>query len=229
MSILTDLKDLLFPRLCLACGTRLHPSEDMLCTSCHFKLPHTRLLHTPGNEIEKLFWGHFPIERASALLYYSRAGEVAHVLAHMKYHGRKDVCLKMGEMMADELEGTDFFEGVDCLIPVPLHPERLRKRGYNQSEWLARGIASRNEIPVCTDVLYRLRNNQTQTHKTAFERRTNTEGLFGLTPQSDRLIHRHVMLIDDVLTTGATLEACGEALSVIEGIRISILTLAWTR
>lgn len=131
--------------------------------------------------------------------------------------------------MADELEGTDFFEGVDCLIPVPLHPERLRKRGYNQSEWLARGIASRNGIPVCTDVLYRLRNNQTQTHKTAFERRTNTEGLFGLTPQSDRLIHRHVMLIDDVLTTGATLEACGEALSAIEGIRISILTLAWTR
>ena len=108
MSILTDLKDLLFPRLCLACGTRLHPSEDMLCTSCHFKLPHTRLLHTPGNEIEKLFWGHFPIERASALLYYSRAGEVAHVLAHMKYHGRKDVCLKMGGIMADELEGTDF-------------------------------------------------------------------------------------------------------------------------
>lgn len=229
MNILTDLKELFFPRFCLGCGKKLYPSEKLLCTSCNAGLPYTNLRYTPGNEIEKLFWGLFPIERASALLHYSPQGKVAHILAHMKYFGRKDVCFMMGELVGNELKNTGFFEGVDCIIPVPLHPARLRKRGYNQSEWLAKGISSTNGIPVCTDALYRIRNNQTQTHKTAFERHINTEHLFAVTPAANGLKGKHVMLTDDVLTTGATLKACGEALSAIKDIRISILTLAWTR
>lgn len=229
MNIWTDLKEFFFPRLCLACGKKLHPSEEVVCFSCMSKLPHTHLLNTPGNEMEKLFWGRIPVERASSLFYYSRDGRVAQILAGMKYHGRKDVCFRMGQMMADELRTSGFFHGVDSLVPVPLHPKRLRQRGYNQSEWLAEGISSRTGIQICKNVLCRQRNNPTQTHKSAFERWLNAEHLFGLTAYSESLKGKHIILIDDVLTTGATLEACAEALSEIEHIRISILTLAWTK
>ena len=229
MNVWTDVKELFFPRLCLVCGKKMLPEEDVACFPCMSALPRTGLLHTQGNEMEKLFWGRFPIERASSLFFYSREGKVARILAGMKYRGRKDVCFKMGGMLADELLPAGFFEGVDCLIPVPLHPKRLRKRGYNQSEWLAKGIVSQADIPIRTDILYRVRNNETQTRKSAFERWANAERLFGLAPCSDGLKGCHVMLVDDVMTTGATLEACGEALSEVDGIRISVLTLAWTK
>lgn len=229
MAVWTDIKELFFPRLCLTCGRKMLPMEKVACFPCMSELPRTGLLNTLGNEMEKVFWGRFPIKRASALFYYSREGKVAQILAGMKYYGRKDVCFKMGEMLADELQPSGFFEGVDYLVPVPLHKNRLRKRGYNQSEWLARGIASRINVPLCPDVLYRLRDNQTQTRKRAAERQDNVEHLFGVIPHPHALKGKHVILVDDVLTTGATLEACANALSEIEGIRISILTLAWTK
>lgn len=139
MNILTDIRDFLFPRLCMACGRKLQVSEQALCCDCLSQLPHTHLGNTPGNEMEKIFWGRFPIQRASALFYYARGGKVAHILAGMKYYGRQKVCRQMGEMLAHELLLTGFFEGVDYLLPVPLHPDRLRTRGYNQSRLLADG------------------------------------------------------------------------------------------
>lgn len=229
MSIWNDLWELLFPRLCVVCGKKLLVSEDMVCFSCMSELPRTGLSGAPGNEMEKLFWGRFPVERASALFYYSREGKVARILAGMKYHGRKDMCFKMGGMLADELLPVGFFDGVDCLIPVPLHPKRLRRRGYNQSEWLARGIAAKVDIPICTEALRRARNNQSQTRKSAFERQVNAENLFVLALPPAALENKHVVVIDDVLTTGATIGACADALSEVENIRISVLTLAWTK
>ena len=130
MNILTDIRDFLFPRLCMACGRKLQVSEQALCCDCLSQLPHTHLGNTPGNEMEKIFWGRFPIQRASALFYYARGGKVAHILAGMKYYGRQKVCRQMGEMLAHELLPTGFFEGVDYLLPVPLHPDRLRTRGF---------------------------------------------------------------------------------------------------
>ncbi len=229
MNVLADIKELFFPRLCLTCGKKMLPAEKVVCFACMSELPRTGLLNSSGNEMEKMFWGRFHIERASALFYYLRDGKVARILAGMKYYGRKDVCFRMGEMLADELYSSGFFEGIDCLIPVPLHKKRLRKRGYNQSEWLARGISSRTDIPLRDDILCRLRDNQTQTRKRAFERWNNVEDLFGLTSQAAAMGGKHVLIVDDVLTTGATIEACAEALSQIEGIRISVIALAWTK
>lgn len=135
----------------------------------------------------------------------------------------------MGEMLAHELLPTGFFEGVDYLLPVPLHPDRLRTRGYNQSSLLAEGISEQTGIPVCDGLLCRVRNNQTQTHKSVLERQENTVHLFHLVDDTRMLQGKHVMLVDDVLTTGATLGACADVLADIEGISISIVTLAWTK
>lgn len=229
MSIWTDICALLFPRLCVVCGKILTPSEEGVCVSCLSKLPYTRLLNTPGNEMEKCFWGRLPVERASSLFFYSKGGMVSDILYSMKYHGRKRLCCTMGRLLAGELESSGFFDGVDVLVPLPLSDKRLRQRGYNQSEWLAEGIRQLTGIPLCTDVVARSRNNVTQTHKSRYERWQNVENLFCLTGKPHLLEGRHVLLVDDVLTTGATLVACADALSGIKGIRISIVTLAWTK
>lgn len=213
----------------MACGKKLLVSEQVLCCDCLSQLPFTHLGNTPGNEMEKIFWGRFPIVRASSLLWYSRGGKVAHILAGMKYYGRRQVCRHMGEILGRELQPSGFFEGVDYLLPVPLHPDRLRTRGYNQSLLLAEGISRVTGIPVCDGILRRMRNNQTQTHKSAWERQENASHLFQLAGDTRLLEGKHVMLVDDVLTTGATLTSCAEVLSEIQEIHLSIVTLAWTK
>lgn len=230
MNLWTDLKDFFFPRVCLGCGRKLLVHESVVCLSCLSELPFTRLGNAPGNEMERNFWGKFPIERASSLFYYTKGGVVAAILHGMKYHGRREVCRRMGNWLAAELVATGFFEDIDFLLPVPLHVRRLRQRGYNQSRLLAEGIAEKTGITICTDVLFRTHNNRTQTHKSGYERWQNTENLFAVVPEtSSLLMHRHVLLVDDVLTTGATLTACADALAGITGIQISVLTLAWAR
>lgn len=229
MNLWTDFKDFFFPRICMGCGRKLLVHESVVCLSCLSDLPFTGLGNTPGNDMERHFWGRFPVERASSLLYYAKGGVVAAILHGMKYYGRRKVCRQMGNWLAAELSVTGFFDGIDCLVPVPLHPRRLRHRGYNQSGLLAAGISDRTGIPVCPDVLVRTHNNRTQTHKSGYERWQNTDGLFAATPQAVSLAYKHILLVDDVLTTGATLTACADALSSVPGIRISVVTIAWAK
>lgn len=230
MNLWTELGELLFPRLCPICGKKLLLTEQALCTSCLTGLPYTHILNSPGNEIERSFWGRFPIRRASSLFYYARGSKASSLLHAMKYHGAQTACIRMGELIASELQPSGFFDGVDCLIPVPLHPKRRQTRGYNQSELLARGIASLTGIPVCTNALQRIHHNPTQTHKHGYERWLNAEDLFALSDNASlTLRHKHIMLVDDVLTTGATLTACADALVSIPGIQISLVTLAWAK
>ena len=229
MNILGDIRDFFFPRTCVCCGKLLSSQEESLCISCMVSLPKTRLLNTPGNEMERYFWGIFPIERATALYYYAKGGSVANILHGMKYHGRKRLCRQMGCIMGTELLDSGFFDGIDFILPVPLHKSRLRTRGYNQSELLARGISDITSIPVITDALIRTHNNATQTHKSAFERWGNAEGLFEVTEKAYSLSGRHILLIDDVLTTGATISACLDALKNVDSVKISVVTLAWTK
>lgn len=200
-----------------------------MCVRCMASLPRTGLLNTPENEMERRFWGIFPVERASALYYYARGGNVSNILYGMKYHGRRKLCVQMGRMIAAELMGTGFFDGIDCVMPVPLHKKRLRERGYNQSELLAIGISEMTGIPVETSPLIRKHNNTTQTHKSSFERWENVSGLFDITSRAAVWSGKHILLIDDVLTTGATISACIDALKVIPSIKISIVTLAWSK
>ena len=143
----------------------------------------------------------------------------------LKYGGYKELGEVMGRYMSAELSSGEFFDGVDMIIPVPLHRKKQKLRGYNQSEWIARGIASVTGIPLCAECMIREKNTETQTRKSTFERWENVEGIFEL-HHAESLIGKHVLIVDDVLTTGATTVACASRIMEVEGIRISVLTLA---
>ena len=223
MKILTDLWNLFFPRYCVACGRLLGKNEECLCMHCFVSLP--RMSWEKDGEMEKTFWGRFPIERAAAYLNYAKGGDVSSLLYSMKYYGNEQLAIYLGKCMAEEFSSQSFFDGVDCLVPIPLHADRLRQRGYNQSEALAKGIASVTGLPVHVEMLRRIHPTETQTQKGRYERWLNVKDGFSVEKEYD-FRHKHVLLVDDVLTTGATMTACADVLKDIEGIRISILALA---
>ena len=225
MSIWSDIWELFFPRYCAVCGKRLSPGEEQLCVGCLSGLPRTRIHLQGGNEVEKAFWGRFPLERASAWLRYAKGGDVRELLYGLKYHGNRPLGVFLGKCMAAEMLSSGFFEGIDVLVPVPLHPKKKRIRGYNQSEVLAEGVSQVTGIPLCADVLIRTQYTETQTHKSRYGRLMNGEEVFAC-PDSRPLEGKHILLIDDVMTTGATLTACADVLKGIKDIRISILALA---
>lgn len=178
-----------------------------------------------GNAMEKNFWGRFPIERASAFLLYAKGSPVRSLLFGLKYYGNDRLGHFLGRCMATELLSSGFFQGIDCIVPVPLHPRKQKRRGYNQSEVLAEGISAITGIPVFPHLLYRNQDTHTQTHKGGRERWASVGNVFGC-KEPGLLEDKHVLLVDDVLTTGATMVACADALGQVSGLRISVLTLA---
>ena len=229
MNWVTRILDFISPRLCVVCGQRLAPTERSLCGVCLFHLPRTNFHLKPlDNPMAQLFWVLSPVEKAAALFYYHPHAEMAQMVYRLKYNNRPDIGENMGRVMASELQQSDFFSDIDVLLPVPLSSKRLRQRGYNQSEMLARGVSDVTHLPLVTKALCRKEFHQSQTKLTRWQRQENVADTFHLVDDS-RLKGRHVLLIDDVCTTGATLIACANALKDVEGIRISVLTLGFTK
>lgn len=216
---------LLFPRCCVVCGRPLVKGEECLCTMCNIELPRTDYHLRKDNPVEKLFWGKVPLERATSFYFYRKGSDFRQILHQLKYGGQKGIGAIMGRYMAAELLQSGFFEGVDVILPVPLHKKKLQIRGYNQSEWIARGITAVTGIPINTEAVVRRKNTETQTRKSSLERWENVEGIFEL-HHAESLAGKHILIVDDVLTTGATTVECASCLTGIEGIRISVLTLA---
>lgn len=217
---------LLFPRCCVVCGSPLSRGEECLCICRNINLPRTGFHLRKDNPVECLFWGRIPgLKRASSFLFYRKGSDFRRILHLLKYGGYKELGEVMGRYMAAELSSGGFFDGVDMIIPVPLHRKKQKLRGYNQSEWIARGIASVTGIPLCAECMIREKNTETQTRKSTFERWENVEGIFRLC-DTVHFEGKHVLLVDDVLTTGATTVACASAFARVSGIRISVLTLA---
>lgn len=225
MSILNDCWDFFFPRYCKMCGSRLFHEETDICVKCLASLPRTNLYRYHSSEVEKMFYGKFPIERATAFLYYTKGGNVRRLVYSLKYYGNKHVGIFMGRYIAQELLSAGFFDDIDALVPVPLHRKKMHKRGYNQSEALAQGISEITRLPCITDVLQRMKPSETQTHKTRYERWLNVDGVF-IVSKPEQLVDKHILLVDDVITTGATIVACADAMHGISGLRISVLALA---
>ena len=216
---------LLFPRCCVVCGSPLSRGEECLCTCCNINLPRTGFHLRKDNPVECLFWGRIPgLKRASSFLFYRKGSDFRRILHMLKYGGYKELGEVMGRYMSAELSSGEFFDGVDMIIPVPLHRKKQKLRGYNQSEWIARGIASVTGIPLCAECMIREKNTETQTRKSTFERWENVEGIFRLC-DTVHFEGKHVLLVDDVLTTGATTVACASAFARVSGIRISVLSL----
>lgn len=222
---LSSFLSLLFPRCCVVCGRPLAKGEECLCTMCNINLPRTDYHLRKDNPVEKLFWGKIPLERATSFFFYRKGSDFRQILHQLKYGGQKGIGAIMGRYMAAELLESGFFEGVDVILPVPLHKKKQQLRGYNQSEWIARGIAAVTGIPIDTESVVRRKNTETQTRKSSLERWENVEGIFEL-HHAESLTGKHILIVDDVLTTGATTVECASCLTGIEGIRISVLTLA---
>ncbi len=225
----TRILDFISPRQCVVCGERLSSTERSLCSSCLLHLPRTAFQFTPtDNPMAQLFWKLTPVRRAAALIYYEPHSEVAQLVYQLKYGYRPDIGDDMGRLMAQEMQLAGFMDDVDLLLPVPLSRKRLRHRGYNQSEHLAQGMSDVIGLPVVTKALRRRHFRQSQTQLSRQERQENVAGMFELR-DGRQLEGCHVLLIDDVCTTGATLIACAQAISHIPGIRISVLTFGFTK
>jgi ComF family protein len=223
---LLDLAGLFMPPLCSACDGGLMPFERALCLGCLRDLPLARFTVMPDNPVAKRFWGKVPLQDASALLHFVPGGRVQHILHRLKYKGDRRVGLLLGRLMAEDILASGRFCTVDAILPVPLHPRKERRRGYNQSAVLAQGMREVWHVPVWTDVLVREVRTATQTRRGRLERWRNVRTAFA-TPRPDVLRDRHVLLVDDVVTTGATLEACAAVLAEVPGTRVSVYTAAY--
>jgi len=217
--------NLLFPKICVACADALEQNEEYICLKCLYHLPKTDFHNVSENEMEKRFWGKVPIERATAFFYFSKNSSVQKILYQLKYRGNKEIGESFGKYLGIELSRSADFRNADVIVPVPLHAKRLRKRGYNQSEWIAKGIAKQWNKPLDVDNLYRAIENPTQTNKGLYERWENVNDIFKL-KDNTTFRNKHVLLIDDVMTTGATIEACANAILQSENAKVSVITLA---
>lgn len=216
---------LFYPSVCAACGNTLFKWEDTVCMRCRGFLPKTGYEMNEDNPLARLFYGKVKLKAVTACFFFSKEGKVQHLIHELKYKGNADAGLFLGRELGKSIKEAPLFQGIDYLIPVPLHPQREKKRGYNQSMVIARGISEATGIPIGAEFLVRSVNTATQTRKTREERWQNVKDIFEV-KKPERLAGKYVLLIDDVLTTGATLEACALRLSEVPGISISCATAA---
>lgn len=217
---------LFFPNYCLGCGEPLTRGEELLCTFCLFHLPRTFFHQDPGNPAARVFWGRVRLEMASSFLFFHKGGNVQKLMHQLKYQGKKEIGHYLGALYGYELGDTLPFRDAAVIVPVPLHPRKRRKRGYNQSQCFAEGLAGALNIPVEGNCLFRRQDSGTQTRKSRFERWENVEDIFGIR-DPEKLAGKHILLVDDVITTGATIEACATVLLALKGTRVSAVSIAF--
>ncbi len=225
MSFLHDFYHLFYPEICLGCGRALFTNEECICTSCRYHLPQTGYHLYPSNAVMKNFWGKVPVSSAAAYLFFNKGEKVQKILHQLKYRGRHDVGNFLGRLYGVELKKSPLFDTVEVVVPIPLHPKRKLKRGYNQAEVFANGLAEAMSVQVNTISLLRAKHTQTQTKKNRYSRWLNVEEIFELS-KTESLINKHILLVDDVVTTGATLESAVSTLLKIPGIKVSIACIA---
>lgn len=226
-SYLADFLSLLFPDLCQACGKNLYLQEELICTDCRYHLPYTNFHHQPDNPVAQQFWGRVPLQAATALLHFSKGGKVQHLMHQLKYNNRPEIGRVIGKIAGIQLLENEIFAAADLIVPVPLHVSKQRRRGYNQSAFFAYGLSERMQIPLNENNLVRQRATETQTFRSRFSRYENMKDVF-MIKDRDAFINKHILLIDDIITTGATLEACINVLLPVPGIKISVAALAFT-
>lgn len=229
MTILENITEgvltLFFPKLCLACGAKPPPQEKELCISCQYYLPKTDFHLDLENPFTERFWGRVKIEGGAALYYYIKGGRTQKLIHNLKYKGKRKIGIKLGELYGRSLRLAKGFENIDMILPVPLHPKKEHSRGYNQCDLLARGLSETMEIPWRKGILIKTLHNTSQTKMTRMERFENVRTTFKIV-NPDQLRGKHVLIIDDVLTTGATLEACAEKVLEIPHTKVSLATIA---
>jgi ComF family protein len=223
-NIFHSLLDIFYPNICVACDTAMAGNEKYVCTTCLAGLPFTNFWHHNENPVSQIFWGRVPVENSASFVFFEKGSHFQKMLHQLKYKGKADLGIILGRLFGHKLKESPFSE-VDIIIPVPLHNSRKRFRGYNQSEKIARGLGESLEKPVLPNLVRRTKATKTQTSKSRFDRWENVDGSFKITSPS-RLKDKHILVVDDVVTTGATSEAMMQELIRVPGAKVSFVALA---
>jgi ComF family protein len=202
-------------------------NETLICTECFVLIPRTNYHLNPDNPVSQLFWGRCLIIKAAAFSYYTRDSRIRKLIHQLKYKGIKEIGSELGRIYAGTLKSSGFLEDIDLIIPVPLHPSKKRQRGFNQSDIISQGISEVSGIPVDTRMLVRRTVSKTQTRKSRYDRWTNVHDIFRVMDEN-RLKGLHILLVDDVITTGSTIEACASELLKAENTKVSVAALAFS-
>ncbi|MGZ4089152.1 MAG: ComF family protein [Bacteroidia bacterium] len=226
MTLIYDFMSLIYPRRCEACSNLLFKHETFICNFCSVNLPKSNYHKYPGNELEQVFAGRIPFEGVYSFYVFEKSGKVQRLLHHIKYQEQKELAVFLGTQYTKELLKDNFGFNFDVIIPIPLHENKLKQRGYNQSECFAKGLSQAGKVTLDTNSMIRVTETATQTRRKKYARWENVEGIFQLT-SDEHLKGKHILIVDDVITTGATIEAAWEALKNVEGIKVSVAAIAF--
>jgi competence protein ComFC len=227
MPFLKDILNLFFPEICLACKNILSTNENLLCLECRHDLPETKFTNQSNNSVEKMFIGRIPIEHGTSLFFFYKKGKIQEVIHQLKYRNQQEIGALFGEWLGEEIKNSTRFNKIDCIVPVPIHRKKLKKRGYNQLTNFGVSLSKVLNVKFLDHVLIKNETTETQTHKGRIDRWENVKTLFEIQNMND-FKGKHILLIDDVITTGATLEACSNQILQCENVKISIAVIAYT-
>jgi ComF family protein len=225
-NIISSTLHLFYPHVCNGCGSDLLQTDNMLCLKCIHDLPHTGFATLANNPVEKYFWGRIPLTAAYSQFYFSKEFLIQHLIHQLKYKGDTEIGFYLGEMMGKTLLNSSRFSSIDALIPLPLYADKEHKRGYNQAAVICNGMSAVMNVPILNGAVIRQQATETQTRKHRTERWENVKQSFKVAKEHE-LAGKHLLLVDDVVTTGATLEACGHVILGVEHVKLSIATLAY--
>ena len=226
MNYFSDFLALFYPKYCEICKRVLTEGEDFICTHCLSDLPKTYFHTLKNNPVEMLFAGRIPVFRATAFCVFRKGNSMQILIHRLKYRGNKEIGIFLGKLLGTSLAENPDFNSIDIIIPIPLHKQKQKKRGYNQSEYIAKGISQVLSKQIDTSSLIRITDTSTQTRKTRYNRWENVSSIFQLTDNKN-LTGKHILLIDDVITTGSTMEAAAQLLVSLPNTKVSIASLAY--
>ncbi len=228
MNFLKEIFNIFYPEICLCCKDPLTAHEQTICLNCRHDLPLTNFTEEKNNLVEKIFYGRFPVEEATSLFYFLKKGNLQQLMHELKYKSQQQVGTLIGDWLGEEIKDSKRFKNIDCIIPVPLHKKKQKKRGYNQVSTFGKSLSQKLNIPFYENILIKTSATKTQTKKVRFDRWKNAEHQF-MIKNTELIKNKHILLIDDIITTGATLEACLNTIGNTNNTKVSIASMAYTK